>query len=53
MDVKMVKPFFYRGKHWAWLANTGHWPDTGGSVPGRLLHAARRRSSRKVCGCRR
>ena len=34
MDVKMVKPFFYRGAHWAWLANTGHWPDTGGSVPG-------------------
>jgi N-methylhydantoinase B len=34
MDVKMVKPFFYRGRHWAWLANTGHWPDTGGSVPG-------------------
>ena len=32
MDVKMVKPFFYRGRHWAWLANTGHWPDTGGSV---------------------
>ena len=34
MDVKMVKPFFYRGRLWAWLANTGHWPDTGGSVPG-------------------
>ncbi len=34
MDVKMVKPFFYGGQHWAWLANTGHWPDTGGSVPG-------------------
>lgn len=34
MDVKMVKPFFYRGKPWAYLANTGHWPDTGGSVPG-------------------
>jgi N-methylhydantoinase B len=34
MDVKMVTPFFYRGRHWAWLANTGHWPDTGGAVPG-------------------
>jgi len=34
MDVKMVKPFFYRDRLWAWLANTGHWPDTGGSVPG-------------------
>ncbi len=34
MDVKMVKPYFYRGRHWAFLSNTGHWPDTGGSVPG-------------------
>jgi len=34
MDVKFVKPFFYRGRLFAWLANTGHWPDTGGSVPG-------------------
>lgn len=34
MDVKFVKPFFYRGQHWCWLANTGHWPDTGGMVPG-------------------
>ncbi len=34
MDVKFVKPFFYKGKLWSWLANTGHWPDLGGSVPG-------------------
>jgi N-methylhydantoinase B len=34
MDVKFVKPFFYRGRLFAWLANTGHWPDIGGSVPG-------------------
>jgi N-methylhydantoinase B len=34
MDVKFVKPFFYRGRLFAWLANTGHWPDTGGVVPG-------------------
>jgi len=34
MDVKFVKPFFYRDKLWCWLANTGHWPDTGGMVPG-------------------
>lgn len=34
MDVKMVKPFFYRGKLWCYLSNTGHWPDTGGMVPG-------------------
>jgi N-methylhydantoinase B len=34
MDVKMVKPFYYRGRRFAYLANTGHWPDTGGRVPG-------------------
>src|SRR5690625_2163816 len=34
MDVKMVKPFFYQGKLWCHLSNTGHWPDTGGMVPG-------------------
>jgi len=34
MDVKFVKPFFYQGHLFAWLANTGHWPDTGGMVPG-------------------
>lgn len=34
MDVKFVRPFFYKGKLWSWLANTGHWPDLGGAVPG-------------------
>ncbi|MBT6273736.1 MAG: hypothetical protein HOI95_06350, partial [Chromatiales bacterium] len=34
MDVKMVRPFFYKGHQWAYLSNTGHWSDTGGMVPG-------------------
>ncbi|MDP6121871.1 MAG: hydantoinase B/oxoprolinase family protein [Rhodospirillales bacterium] len=34
MDVRFVKPFFYEGELFSWLANTGHWPDTGGAVPG-------------------
>ena len=34
MDVRMVKPFYYRGVLWAYLSNTGHWSDTGGMVPG-------------------
>ncbi len=34
MDVRFVKPFWYRGELFCWLANTGHWPDIGGSVPG-------------------
>ena len=29
-----MKPFFYEGELFAWLANTGHWPDIGGMVPG-------------------
>ncbi|OLT42360.1 methylhydantoinase [Saccharomonospora sp. CUA-673] len=34
MDVKMVRPFFYNGRLLCYLANTGHWPDIGGRVPG-------------------
>ncbi|HJO72015.1 MAG TPA: hydantoinase B/oxoprolinase family protein [Rhodospirillales bacterium] len=34
MDVKMITPFHYRGRLWCYLSNTGHWPDTGGMVPG-------------------
>ena len=34
MDVRFNKPFFYKGELYAWLSNTGHWPDTGGGVPG-------------------
>jgi N-methylhydantoinase B len=34
MDVRFYRPFFYKGRLKCWLANTGHWPDTGGMVPG-------------------
>ncbi len=34
MDVRFAKPFFRRGRLFAWLSNTGHWPDMGGAVPG-------------------
>ena len=34
MDVRFAKPHFRNGKIFCWLSNTGHWPDTGGSVPG-------------------
>jgi N-methylhydantoinase B len=40
MDVKMVTPFYYRGKPWCWLSNTGHWSDTGGMVPGGFTSTA-------------
>ena len=34
MDVRFVQPFYYHGRLFCWLANTGHWPDIGGAVPG-------------------
>jgi len=34
MDVKMVMPFYYHDRLWCYLTNSGHWPDTGGMVPG-------------------
>lgn len=34
MDVRFARPFFRNGEIYCWLSNTGHWPDTGGSVPG-------------------
>ena len=34
MDVRFVMPFWRQGRLWCWLSNTGHWPDTGGMVPG-------------------
>lgn len=40
MDVKMVRPFFYDGELLCYLANTGHWPDIGGRVPGGFSSSA-------------
>ena len=34
MDVRFATPYYRDGKLWCWLSNTGHWPDTGGAVPG-------------------
>jgi len=34
MDVRFHMPFYYQGELFAWLSNTGHWPDIGGMVPG-------------------
>jgi N-methylhydantoinase B len=33
-DVTLVAPYFVDGELFALLANTGHWMDIGGSVPG-------------------
>lgn len=34
MDVRFAMPFYRAGQIYCWLSNTGHWPDTGGAVPG-------------------
>jgi len=34
MDVRFARPYYRGGEIFCWLSNTGHWPDTGGSVPG-------------------
>src|SRR5690606_33112836 len=34
MDVRFAMPFYRHGAIFCWLSNTGHWPDTGGAVPG-------------------
>jgi N-methylhydantoinase B len=34
MDVRFAMPVWREGGIYCWLSNTGHWPDTGGAVPG-------------------
>ncbi len=34
MDVRFARPYYRKGEIFCWLSNTGHWPDTGGAVPG-------------------
>ena len=34
MDVRFAMPVWRDGRIFCWLSNTGHWPDTGGAVPG-------------------
>ncbi|MCU0899282.1 MAG: hydantoinase B/oxoprolinase family protein [Cypionkella sp.] len=34
MDVRFAMPVWRAGQIYCWLSNTGHWPDTGGAVPG-------------------
>ena len=39
-DFKLVRPFFYAGKLFCYLASVGHWHDVGGNVPGNYNPAA-------------
>ncbi len=33
-DMRLVKPYFYQGELFCYLASVGHWHDVGGAVPG-------------------
>ena len=33
-DFKLVRPVFYRGELFCYIASVGHWHDVGGNVPG-------------------
>src|SRR5580693_2627186 len=33
-DFRLVRPLFWNGKVFTWLASVGHWLDVGGNVPG-------------------
>lgn len=49
--AKMVRPFYYRGRLWCCLSNTGHWPDTGDMVPGGFSATATE-IVQEGCACR-
>jgi len=33
-DMRLVRPYFYNGELFCYLASVGHWHDLGGAVPG-------------------
>ena len=39
-DFRLVKPIFYNGRVFCFLASVGHWHDVGGNVPGNYNPAA-------------
>jgi N-methylhydantoinase B/oxoprolinase/acetone carboxylase alpha subunit len=45
MDVRFAMPVYRDGKIFCWLSNTGHWPHTGGAVPGCRRCASSNRAS--------
>ncbi len=39
-DFRLVRPFFWDGALFCWLASAGHWLDIGGNVPGNFNASA-------------
>jgi len=33
-DMRLVRPYYYKGELFCYLASVGHWHDVGGAVPG-------------------
>jgi len=39
-DMRLIKPYYFQGKLFCFLASVGHWHDVGGAVPGNYNPAA-------------
>lgn len=39
-DMRLVRPYYYEGELFCYLASVGHWHDVGGAVPGNYNPAA-------------
>ncbi len=39
-DMRLIRPYYYKGKLFCYLASVGHWHDVGGAVPGNYNPAA-------------
>lgn len=39
-DMRLVRPYYYQGELFCFLASVGHWHDVGGAVPGNYNPAA-------------
>ncbi|MFK7891462.1 MAG: hydantoinase B/oxoprolinase family protein [Granulosicoccus sp.] len=39
-DMRLVRPFYYKGELFCYLASVAHWHDVGGAVPGNYNPAA-------------
>ena len=39
-DFRLVRPFYWQGELFCWLASAGHWLDIGGNVPGNFNASA-------------
>ena len=49
MDVRFLKPFFYKNELCAWVCDVGHWRDTGGSAAGGFNPGARDTFTEGLC----